>query len=184
MNKVCPQCKQSVPDQFFFCQHCGYQFPPAPVVVSATDRKCERCGYALGSFDRDCPQCENAAKEPEIVDNSPGAVPYGQCPSCRNWIPLGGQFCVRCGGLMGSQIYAPNSPQAMQPYRPKKDKLTAGLLGMLVGSLGIHHFYLGNIGAGILSVLFCWTYIPALIGFIQGIIFLCMSDEEFQRRHG
>lgn len=73
---------------------------------------------------------------------------------------------------------------AMTPYRAKKDKTSAGVLALLLGGFGAHHFYLGNTGAGILSVLFFWTYIPALVGMIQGIMYLCMGEEEFQRRYG
>lgn len=65
-----------------------------------------------------------------------------------------------------------------------KSKVTAGILGILLGSIGIHKFYLGKIGTGILSILFCWTGIPALIGLIEGIIYLCMSDAEFAQKTG
>ena len=85
---------------------------------------------------------------------------------------------------MGSQVYVPGSSQAMQPYRSKKDKLLAGILGILLGSFGIQYFYLGNIAAGILSLLFCWSGIPGLIGFIHGIVLLCMNDDEFHSKHG
>ncbi|MER1999445.1 MAG: hypothetical protein ABS882_06690, partial [Lysinibacillus sp.] len=33
---------------------------------------------------------------------------------------------------------------------------------------------------GILYLLFCWTYIPAIIGFIEGIIYLTQSEHNFQ----
>lgn len=38
------------------------------------------------------------------------------------------------------------------------------------GGLGIHKFYAGKIGMGILYILFCWTTIPGIIGLIEGII--------------
>lgn len=44
------------------------------------------------------------------------------------------------------------------------------ILAMLLGGLGGHKFYSGKIGVGILYLLFCWTYIPAAIGLIEGII--------------
>lgn len=57
-----------------------------------------------------------------------------------------------------------------------KSNVAAGLLGILVGGLGIHKFYNGQILAGIFYILFCWTGIPAIIGFIEGIIYLCDAD--------
>ena len=39
------------------------------------------------------------------------------------------------------------------------------------------------VGLGIVYLLFFWTAIPAIVGFIEGIIYLtCNSDEEFTRR--
>ena len=65
----------------------------------------------------------------------------------------------------------------------RKNKIIAGIFGILLGDLGIHQFYLGNIGNGLLMLLFCWTGIPGLIGFIEGIIILGMSHQEFARKY-
>ena len=42
---------------------------------------------------------------------------------------------------------------------------------------------MGNIGLGILDVIFCWTSIPGIVGFIRGILILCMSKEEFEIKY-
>ena len=67
--------------------------------------------------------------------------------------------------------------------RYTKSKVAAGLLGIFLGSLGIHKFYLGRWGWGVIYLLFCWTYIPAIVGFIEGIVYLLSSDESFARKH-
>ncbi len=64
-----------------------------------------------------------------------------------------------------------------------KNKYVAGILAILLGDLGIHKFYLGRIGSGILYLLFCWTGIPAIIGLIEGIIYLCTDEEKFQVKY-
>ncbi|ANB57021.1 TM2 domain protein [Anoxybacillus sp. B7M1] len=64
-----------------------------------------------------------------------------------------------------------------------KNKVVAGLLAILLGGLGIHKFYLGKLGQGILYLLFSWTGIPSIIGFIEGIVYLVKSDEEFNRKY-
>ncbi|WP_242203052.1 TM2 domain-containing protein [Aestuariivivens insulae] len=72
-------------------------------------------------------------------------------------------------------------------------KILAGVLGILFGGLGIHKFILGyNKEGGILlgatlvgilltcvgvGILFVW--IPGVVGFIEGIIYLTKSDAEF-----
>ncbi|CFV35201.1 TM2 domain [Yersinia enterocolitica] len=49
---------------------------------------------------------------------------------------------------------------------------------------GIRRSYLGKIGQGFLYLIFCWTFIPSIIAFIEFIIYLCNSDEEFARKYG
>lgn len=64
-----------------------------------------------------------------------------------------------------------------------RNKVVAGLMGIFLGSFGVHKFYLGKIGQGILHLVFCWTGISGLIGFIEGIIYLAQSEESFNQRY-
>lgn len=64
-----------------------------------------------------------------------------------------------------------------------KSKNTAGILGILLGGIGAHHFYLGNTGRGFIYLIFCWTYIPAFIGLIEGISYLVKSDADFAAKY-
>lgn len=64
-----------------------------------------------------------------------------------------------------------------------KSKTTAAILAFFLGGLGIHRFYLGQTGMGILFLLFCWTGIPAIIALIDFIRYLCMSDQEFHAKY-
>lgn len=63
-----------------------------------------------------------------------------------------------------------------------KNKTVAALLAFFFGGLGIHKFYLGQVGWGIIYVLFCWTFVPAIVGFFECIIYLLESDSQWQRR--
>ena len=76
-----------------------------------------------------------------------------------------------------------NANPAINPNWPYKSKIAAGLFGILLGGIGVHKFYLGQIGMGLLYLLFCWTGIPAIIGLVEGIIYLCDDDETFQLKH-
>lgn len=49
----------------------------------------------------------------------------------------------------------------------KKNPTVAVVLALLLGGLGLHEFYLDNIGVGVLMLVFCWTFIPAIIALIQ-----------------
>lgn len=64
-----------------------------------------------------------------------------------------------------------------------KTKGTAALLAFLGGGIGIHKFYLNQSGQGVLYLLFCWTFIPAFVAFLEFFVYLTMSDQEFDRRY-
>jgi hypothetical protein len=46
--------------------------------------------------------------------------------------------------------------------------------------LYVHKFYLGRPLQGLLYLLFCWTFIPAIVGFIEGLILLSQDEQRFQ----
>ena len=59
-------------------------------------------------------------------------------------------------------------------------KVAAGVLGILLGWLGIHKFYLGYTKEGVIQLLLgLLCGIGGIIGLIEGIIYLTKSDEEF-----
>lgn len=60
----------------------------------------------------------------------------------------------------------------------------AVVLALLLGGIGAHKFYLGRVGWGIIYLLFCWTFIPSLIAFIEAIIYVTMSDQAFAQKYG
>lgn len=64
-----------------------------------------------------------------------------------------------------------------------KNKTTAAILAFFLGGIGVHRFYLGQTGLGILYLLFSWTFIPFLIAFIDFICFLVMSDDAFNKKY-
>ena len=87
--------------------------------------------------------------------------------------------CLTRGALnatlsrMTDNSAAPAAP-APAPTTAPKQKLVAGLLGIFLGSLGVHSFYLGKTGKGIIQILvtFVTFGIGALWGFIEGILIL------------
>ncbi|HTV40139.1 MAG TPA: NINE protein [Candidatus Sulfotelmatobacter sp.] len=75
-------------------------------------------------------------------------------------------------------------------YNPRaSNKIGAGVCGILLGGLGIHKFILGYTGAGLImllvSVLSCFVLAPIvhIIGLIEGIIYLCKTDDDFVRTY-
>ncbi len=80
-------------------------------------------------------------------------------------------------------------PYQQQPYQQQppfnayeqKSKIAAGVLGILLGSLGIHNFYLGYTGKGVAQILItvCTCGFGAMVtsiwGLIEGILILTGS---------
>ncbi len=119
-----------------------------------------------------------------------------KCPQCGAPLEANATKCKYCGepitnsaanpqtGFAEKQTViiqqVPQNNNGIDPSWPIKSKIAAGILAILLGGLGIHKFYLGKAGTGILYLIFCWTYIPAIIGFIEGIIYLTSNDHNFQ----
>jgi TM2 domain-containing membrane protein YozV len=63
----------------------------------------------------------------------------------------------------------PNPQQVfqMQYESVRRDEVVGVLLALFLGCFGVHHFYVGRVGLGILYLCFCWTGIPAILGLIE-----------------
>lgn len=106
------------------------------------------------------------------------AVDEKFCSDCGAVIKARAEICPKCGvrQLGGSSLGATTASG--------KSKVAAALFAILLGGIGIHKFYLGQVGQGVLYLLFCWTAIPMIIGLIEGVIYLTMSDGDFARKYG
>lgn len=84
------------------------------------------------------------------------------CTNCGSIIKQQAGFCTNCGARISAQ------ESAGHMMTSDKSRLAAGLLGILLGAWGIHRFYLGNIGIGIIQIIV--TLITCGIGGIWGLI--------------
>lgn len=115
--------------------------------------------------------CRNCGKEME--DNAAVCVHCGfkagtgdkYCANCGTEVTQGTAFCLNCGHAIEQQpTYSPEQ---------QKSKLAAGLLGIFVGGLGVHNFYLGYTGKAIAQILLSFCFgAGAVWGLIEGILIL------------
>lgn len=67
-----------------------------------------------------------------------------------------------------------------------KDRTAAGILAILLGFLGVHHFYLGSTLSGValigVSIISCGS-LGWIVGLIEGIMILTMTPEDFDTRY-
>jgi TM2 domain-containing membrane protein YozV len=70
------------------------------------------------------------------------------------------------------------------PIGRGKEKVLAGILAILLGWLGVHHFYLGSVTSGILCILLAFCFgIGGIVGIVEGVLLLTMTDEQFNARY-
>ena len=121
-----------------------------------------------------------------IAENRVNAQTLVQMEGSQEWKPLG-SFSEFASGL--KTVPPPIAPPPSAVASRASNKIPAGVCGILLGALGIHKFILGYTGAGLImllvTVLSCFILWPIMyiIGLIEGIIYLCKSDEEFVRTY-
>lgn len=90
------------------------------------------------------------------------------CSNCGKEVNDEAAVCLGCG-LKIKKV--PANPNA-------KSKIAAGLLGIFLGALGVHNFYLGYTGKAVgqllITVLSCGflSFVSAIWGLIEGILIL------------
>jgi len=115
--------------------------------------------------------CKNCGKEIDanaaICVNCGFAKGTGEkfCANCGNEVDPAATVCLNCGHAIEVK---PNVDPAIQ-----KSKLVAGLLGILLGGLGVHNFYLGFTGKGVAQILLSFCFgVGYIWGLIEGIMIL------------
>ena len=125
-----------------------------------------------------------------------------ECPFCAEQISVRAKKCrfchetvdvtlrraeeaLRASERAGGNVYMNAAVSTQQGYaRPSKSRVAAIILALFLGGIGAHKFYLGRVGQGILYLLFCWTFIPGIIAFIEAIVYAVSSEESFHYKYG
>lgn len=175
---------------------------PAQIASRASDQKfCHSCAMVIHMSASMCPKCgahqqSSAPVSMGQVVQAPAPAPV---PAVASMPPpqrttADQRHCHGCGNIIHAS--APTCPQCgAQQFRDQassqfsggvtKSRVTAAVLAFLLGGLGVHKFYCGKIGFGFLYLIFFWTWIPALVALVEGVIFLtgASTDEEFTRKY-
>ena len=63
-----------------------------------------------------------------------------------------------------------------------KNKFIAGALGVVLGGLGVHRFYINDIKGGLLYLVMCFftSGLTFIFGWAEAILFFCLKDEAFE----
>lgn len=92
------------------------------------------------------------------------------------------------GNKSSSYVGSPQMDQSIHHYsaqqiKPVREKGITIILALILGGIGVHRFYLGNLKTGLFYLLFCWTFIPVLISFVE-ILLIVFSPKEREQAYG
>jgi TM2 domain-containing membrane protein YozV len=124
---------------------------------------------------------------------NPPAAPTKFCHACGQSIDARAEICPHCGVR---QAFGPATPSPAFSGADTPElrdagskKLAAGICAILIGALGIHKFIIGATNAGIITIIVTLVTcgvggaVMAIIGIIEGVIYLTRSDEEFYQTY-
>ena len=141
--KLCNYCGSTQADDVKFCPSCG---------AADFSNRCPQCGTVFNSpF---CPQCGISADAKQRSCPSCGTRYFSNaCPNCgyttlRTPTGAAGQYRISPDPVQ-TRTAAPLQYQPMTPLVSAKSRLVALLLALFLGVFGVHRFYVGKIGSGL-----------------------------------
>lgn len=60
-----------------------------------------------------------------------------------------------------------------------KKKSVAIFLAFILGSFGVHHFYLGNKGRGVIYLLLSWSLMPLIASLVDALVLMTLTQDQF-----
>ena len=158
----CTNCGNPVEEQAYACMKCG----ASPV---GHNKFCRRCGVQLNPEQIVCIKCGTGVA---LTQNRPGGT------AARGTASQG--YDSRSYGGPGYGGSGGGEP---------KSKITAGILALLLGGIGVHKFYMGSWGWGLVfvaAVLLTGGFggiATSICGLVEGILYLTMPQEQFDEKY-
>lgn len=169
---TCPACKYTRKPTdtapAYRCPRCGQNYPD-----EGSQELMRETGAKVGT-----PPPQGAPSNSEAAQQSSRqkAADEKFCADCGEIIKAKAEICPKCGVR---QLPPPETAKV----RGDKQKFVAGILALFLGGLGIHKFYLDKGVQGLIYLVFCWTFIPAFLGLLEGLNYLTMSQRVFDDRY-
>lgn len=112
------------------------------------------------------------------------------CMNCGHEIEENATSCSRCGTPVSAHSGNAMQNTKVENYRNKTVAslgkhyhIIIGIIAIILGSFGVHKFLMGRKFIWILYFIFSWTFIPLIIGIIEGIIYLTCTEEKFEKKY-
>ncbi len=105
-------------------------------------------------------------------------MPQITCTQCSQTIDANLISCPQCQATQGLDALA-----GIDPNIRIKNQKWAIWFGFIFGGLGLHKFYLGQYLKGSLYLVFSWTLVPFVVGWIDSIRTMKMSSFNFEQQY-
>lgn len=135
----------------------------------------EKLPAALASGPEEAPAADSST--PAAAEQAAGPKPVF-CVVCGATMNRGDLFCHACG-WDGRISPAPATPRLIDPNPSDLNRLAALLLCLILGFLGLHRFYVGKIGTGLL-----WLVTLGFLGVGQIVDLILIATGEFRDSEG
>jgi RNA polymerase subunit RPABC4/transcription elongation factor Spt4/TM2 domain-containing membrane protein YozV len=140
------------------------------------EKYCLECGALIHAAAPICPLC--GGSQLDTLERS-----KKHCHECGAILRGRAVVCPQCGVEQGDYVSSAG--------KAANNRVAAGVCGILLGAMGVHKFILGYTWSGITMVLIsivgvcCYGWMAMhIVGIIEGILYLSMSDRDFQSIHG
>jgi|AntRauMinimDraft_4_1070384.scaffolds.fasta_scaffold00019_60 TM2 domain-containing membrane protein YozV/predicted RNA-binding Zn-ribbon protein involved in translation (DUF1610 family) len=134
---------------------------------------CINCGESITENAEICPECGVNQTKPLTGGHEERNADQKYCTDCGELINKQAEVCPECG-VRQPELTSGSSDS---------DQVAAGVLALLLGGLGAHKFYQGATKIGLLYLCFFWTFIPAIVAFVEGILILVADEETYESKY-
>lgn len=136
---------------------------------------CVNCGSEILDDAEICVDCGVNQQSLPVGQHDKRRQDQKYCTTCGELINKQAEICPECGVRQ-------NDPNK-KTTSGNSNQTTAGILALLFGGIGAHKFYQGNNGLGLIYLCFSWTFIPLVIGLIEGILILTADKIEYEQKY-
>jgi len=134
---------------------------------------CINCGADIGPNAELCVECGANQTKPLTGGNGERGA--------------GKKYCMHCGELVDK--WAETCPECRVEQRSLSnssgdaERVTAGVLAVVLGSFGAHKFYQGNVTLGLLYLCLFWTLVPAVVSLAEGALMLFADERTYETKY-
>lgn len=155
---------------------------------------CSECGAQISDKAPTCPRCGSPVEKHVVCEDCGMSFVEkdGACPQCGCPIAPPSVNSAQKTQMMCPDASTNSSPGVFDNGPSGKSRGVAALLALFLGGFGVHMFYVGKTGAGVLfllctligwMILFIPPFLVGVVSLIQAIMLFTMSSDDFESKY-